>query len=163
MEPNFKDSISSSGFSRDPKLSVDAFPYPFTLFKCFLFKASWRVSVEDCFQYLWPSSVKLLFHISLWDVFFSFILLLLLTHTCFALFFHATMHRRFYLLGVCALFLNFWSHKPWKRCDLPGRGWLEVMEETEWFFGIVACWFLVERPWNASCNGGCVCVCVYHP
>lgn len=38
-----------------------AFPYPFSLLQRFLFKASWRVLVEDdCFQYLWPRSVTLI-------------------------------------------------------------------------------------------------------
>lgn len=39
--------ISYSGFMRVPELSCAAFPYPVTLFQRFLFKASWRVLVDD--------------------------------------------------------------------------------------------------------------------
>lgn len=123
-----------------PELRGGASPYPFSLFQRFLFKASWRVSVDDeSYQYLWPSSVKLLCSATqVSQIFFLFILLLLLTHASFSVlcsFFCNYLHVHLKIEHLCT----------WYSCDVLSRRWWEVMEGLKWF-SVAGC-FLSERPW----------------
>lgn len=123
---------------RDPKLSLDAVPYPFTLSQLLPVQGFLKGFVGWLLPVLMTQ--------------FSQVVVPYKSPRCF--FLHpppASLPCKFSLfmwLCMCAIknlaFVHLcqsWSHEPWKGCDVPGRRWLEVIKGSERVSGVAACCF----------------------